>query len=223
MTRTKLKERKLPAYSRGEEIFSMTTHIVGGAIGIFALIACVIAAALRKNIWGIVGGSVYGATIIIMYTMSSVYHGLTAITAKKVFQILDHCTIFILIAGTYTPILLGHFRELYPLDAWIIFGLLWGVAAVGIVFNSIDLKTLKKASIVCYLVMGWCMFFRLPNFLDAYPLGLFILILSGGISYTIGAVFYTLGHKKKFIHSVFHLFTDIATILHVIGIAVYVM
>jgi hemolysin III len=221
--RTALKERILPSYSRGEEIFNMVTHIVGGAIGVGALIACVIVAAFRKNVWGVVGGSIYGASIIIMYTMSSIYHGLKAITAKKVFQILDHCTIFILIAGTYTPILLGRFRELYPLDAWIIFGLLWGVTIIGIVFNSIDLKMYKKASIICYLIMGWCMFFRLPNFLNAYPFGLFILILLGGVSYTTGTAFYVLGRKKKFTHSVFHLLTDIATILHVIAIAIYVM
>jgi len=221
--RTALKERVLPAYSRGEEIFNMVTHIVGGVIGIGAVIACVIAAAFRKNAWGVAGGSIYGASIIIMYTMSSIYHGLTAVTAKKVFQILDHCTIFILISGTYTPILLGRFRELYPLDAWLIFGFLWGVTIIGVVLNSIDLKTFKKASIVCYLVMGWCIFFRLPNFLKSYPPALFLLILLGGISYTIGAIFYMMGRKKKFIHSVFHLFTDIATILHVIAIAIYVM
>jgi len=221
--RTSLKERTLPAYSRGEEIFSMTTHIVGGAIGIGALIACVVVAVLHGNVWGIVGGSIYGTSIIIMYTMSSVYHGLTAVMAKKVFQILDHCTIFILISGTYTPVLLGRFRELYPIDAWIIFGVLWAVAVVGIILNSIDIKTFKKASIVCYLVMGWCIFFRLPNFLKSYPLPLFLLLLAGGISYTIGAVFYIIGHKKKFIHPVFHIFTDVATLLHLIGIVIYVM
>ena len=221
--RTALKERVLPAYSRGEEIFNMVTHIVGGAIGIGAVIACAAVAALRGNVWGIVSGSIYGASIIIMYTMSSVYHGLTAVTAKKVFQILDHCTIFILIAGTYTPILLGRFRELYPLDAWIIFGFLWAVTVVGIVLNSIDLKTFKKASFVCYLAMGWCIVFRLPNFLKSYPVALFLIILAGGISYTVGAVFYALGRKKKFIHSVFHLFTDIATLLHIIAIVIYVM
>jgi hemolysin III len=221
--RTKLKERVLPAYSRGEEIFNMVTHIAGGAIGIGAVISCVIAAVLHENMWGVVSGSVYGGSIIVMYTMSSVYHGLTAVTAKKVFQILDHCTIFILISGTYTPILLGKFRELYPLDAWIIFALLWIVTVVGIVLNSIDLKTFKKASIACYLVMGWCIFFRLPNFLKSYPFPLFLLLLAGGISYTIGAVFYVMGRKKKFIHSIFHLFTDVATLLHLIGIVMYVM
>ena len=221
--RTALRERILPEYSRGEEIFNMVTHIIGSAIGICAVAICASVAAKRGNAWGIAGGSVYGATIIIMYAMSSIYHGLTAVTAKKVFQILDHCTIFILIAGTYTPILLGRFRELYPWDAWIIFGVLWATAIVGIILNSIDLKTFKKASLVCYLVMGWCMLFRLPNFLSAYSPPLFILIFGGGVSYTAGAVFYTKGHKKKFIHSVFHLFTDAATLLHLIGIAIYVM
>jgi len=221
--RTALKERVLPSYSKKEEIFNMVTHIVGGAMGICALITCVIVAVMRNNTWGIASGIIYGISIIIMYATSSIYHGLRIVTAKKVFQILDHCTIFILIAGTYTPILLGRFRELYPLDAWIIFGLLWTAAIVGIVLNSIDLKMFKKASMVCYLVMGWCIMFRLPNFLKTYPIALFVLILSGGISYTLGAVFYIVGKKKKFMHSVFHIFTDVATVLHIIGIAIYVM
>jgi len=221
--RTKLSERILPPYSRGEEIFNMTTHIVGGAIGILALVACVVTAALNRNTWGIVSGSIYGFSVILLYTASSLYHGLTNIKAKKVFQVLDHCTIFILIAGTYTPILLGRFRELYPLDAWGLFAFVWVVAIVGVVFNSIDLKTFKKASLACYLGMGWCIVFRLKNVLNSYPLAFFMFMLAGGIAYTIGAVFYALGHKKKFIHSVFHLFTDVATLLHLIGIVVYVM
>jgi len=221
--RTALKERTLPVYTRGEEIFNMVTHIVGGAVGVGALLACVIAAALNGNIWGIVNGSVYGASVIILYTMSSIYHGLKAPMPKKVFQILDHCTIFILIAGTYTPILLGRFKELFPFDAWILFGIIWIVAIVGIVFNSIDLKMFKKASLVCYLGMGWCIVFRLPQILETYPFPFFMYMLAGGISYTVGAVFYAFGHKQKFIHSVFHIFTVMATLLHLIGIASYVM
>ena len=221
--RTALNDRVLPPYSRGEEIFNMVTHIVGGAIGICAVVACVITAVIRGNVWGIVSGSIYGASIIILYAMSSIYHGLMMSTAKKVFQILDHCTIFILIAGTYTPILLGRFREMYPKDAWIMFGIIWAVAIVGIVLNSIDLKAFKKFSLVCYLAMGWLMVFRFRNFLNAYSAAFFVYILAGGVAYTIGAIFYMFGRKKKFIHSVFHIFTDIATVLHLIGILLYVM
>ena len=221
--RTSLKERILPKYTRGEEAFNMITHIVGGALGIGALLICVIIAALHGSVWGIVSGSIYGVSVIILYTMSSIYHGLKAPMPKKVFQILDHCTIFILIAGTYTPILLGRFRELYALDAWILFGLLWAAATLGIVFNSIDLKVYKKASIACYLGMGWCIVFRLPQILTAYPVPFFLFILAGGIAYTVGVLFYALGHKRKFIHSVFHILTVTATLLHLIGIAAYVM
>ncbi|MBQ7381288.1 MAG: hemolysin III family protein, partial [Clostridia bacterium] len=108
MTRTKLKDRKLPDYTRGEEIFNMVSHIVGGALGVVAVTLCVIFAAIRHNVWGVVGGAIYGATLIILYTMSSIYHGLSPkLTAKKVFQVIDHCSIFVLIAGTYTPIALS--------------------------------------------------------------------------------------------------------------------
>jgi len=221
--RTALKDRVLPAYTRGEEIFNMTTHIVGGAIGIGALVACVVTAALRGNGWGMVSGSVYGASVILLYTMSSIYHGLTSPLAKKIFQIFDHCTIFIMIAGTYTPILLGAFRQNYPIDAWAMFAFVWGVAVLGVIFNSIDLKKFKKISLICYLFMGWCIVFRFPQLLNSYPPAFFVYLLGGGIAYTVGAVFYALGHKKKFIHSVFHLFTDVATLLHLFGIVIYVM
>ena len=223
MPRTKLKERILPRYSRGEEIFNMVTHIVGGAVGIAAVLACAIVAALRENKWGVVSGSIYGATVVIQYAVSSIYHGLTAPLAKKIFRIFDHCAIFVMIAGTYTPVLLGNFQVNYAIDAWVIFGFIWGAAVLGIVVNSIDLKKFKGVSVVCYIVMGWCMVFRFPRFWASYPPGFFILLFGGGFFYTLGAAFYALGKKKKFIHSVFHIFTDVASVLHLVGIAVYVM
>jgi len=221
--RTPLKNRILPPYTHGEEIFNMVTHIVGGAVGVVALFSCVIAAVLRNNALGVVSGSVYGGSVILLFTCSAIYHGLTAKTAKKVFQILDHCTIFIMIAGTYTPVLLGDFRKSHPTDAWILFAFVWGVTVLGVVFNSIDLKKFSKISFVCYLLMGWCCIFRISRILDSYNSALFVYLLSGGIAYTIGAVFYTFGEKKKYIHSVWHIFTVIAAMLHLIGIVFFVV
>ena len=112
MKRTRLKDRILPTYSKGEEIFNMTSHIVGGAIGVIATIACIVVAAIRGNVYGIVSGAIFGITMIILYTMSSIYHGLKPnTTGKKVLQILDHCSIFLLIAGSYTPFALCTLRE----------------------------------------------------------------------------------------------------------------
>ena len=140
MKRTKLADRKLPDYTKGEEIFNMVSHIAGGALGIVALVVCVMKAAITSNVWGVVGSAIYGASLIMLYTMSSVYHGVRHEGAKKVLQILDHCTIYFLIAGTYTPILLCAVRRVDPLAAWGLFALVWGCAALATVFTAIDLK-----------------------------------------------------------------------------------
>ena len=137
MKRTKLKDRVLPTYTKGEEIFNMTSHIIGGALGIVVTTLCVIMAAINKNTYGIVSGAIYGATMIVLYTFSSIYHGLKPnTTSKKVFQVLDHCSIFILIAGTYTPIALCTIRSLNTASGWWIFGIIWAAAAIGTALNS---------------------------------------------------------------------------------------
>ena len=144
MKRTKLSERVLPNYTSGEEIMNMVTHIVGASLGVIALVLCVVFSAANGNAWGVVGCSIYGASIISLYTVSSVYHGLKAGTAKKVMQVLDHCTIYFLIAGTYTPILFCSIRPASAVWSWVIFGLVWGCAALASVFTAIDLKKYSK-------------------------------------------------------------------------------
>ena len=215
MKRTKLKDRILPNYTKGEEIANMVTHIVGGAIGVVALVLCVIFAALNNNTYGVVGGSIFGAAMIVLYTISSIYHGLSPrLTAKKVFQILDHSCIFLLIAGTYTPIVLCAVREYSPWLGWTMFGVIWGFAALGIALNSIDLKKYKKFSMVCYLAMGWCIIIIADKMKYFFNTGAVILLVAGGVCYTIGAVLYALGKKKKYYHTVFHIFVDMGSLLH---------
>ena len=213
----------LPSYTRGEEIFNMVTHIVGGGLGVVALVACILVAAINKNAWGVVSGSIYGAMVILLFTMSSIYHGLQAEKPKRVFRVIDHCTIYVLIAGTYTPIALTRFREVYPVDAWVIFSVVWGLAILGIVLNSIDLHRFRILSIISYLGMGWIAIFRINRLVEVLSGTFFLLILLGGAFYTIGVVFYAVGKKKKYMHSVFHLFVNVASILHSVAIAIYVM
>lgn len=224
MQRTKLKDRILPEYTKGEEIFNMVSHIVGAAFGVTALVLCIIFAAIHRNAYAVVSSAIYGATIIVLYTMSSIYHGLRANgTAKKVFQILDHCSIFLLIAGSYTPFCLVMFREYNTILGWTIFGIIWGMAILGIVLNSIDIKKYKTFSMICYLGMGWCIIFTanlLPKLLGIQG---FILLLSGGIAYSIGAIFYGFGKKKKYIHSIFHLFILLGSILQFFCILLFVI
>ena len=224
MVREKLSERHLPDYTRGEEIFNMVSHIVGGAVGIVALVLCVIFAAIHGNAYGVVGSSIYGASMIILYTMSSIYHGLRPeLKAKKVFQIIDHCSIFLLIAGTYTPIVLCTLREFDPVTAWIIFGTVWGAAILGITLNAIDIRKFKVFSAFCYLLMGWTIVFAYKALPFLIQNGGMWLLAVGGISYTIGAFIYYLFKKKRYMHSIFHLFVLIGSILQMFYILFYVV
>ena len=224
MTRTKLKDRELPTYSKGEEIFNMTSHIVGTVLGIVAVVLCVIMAAVRGNAYGVVSGSIYGTTMIILYTMSSIYHGLSVkCKGKKVMQVLDHCTIFLLIAGSYTPFALCTFREYNTATGWTIFGIIWAMAILGIILNAIDLKKYKVFSMICYLGMGWAIIFKANLLPVLLPLGGLILLVTGGIAYTLGAILYGLGKKHKWMHSIFHLFILLGSFLHFFCILMYVM
>ncbi len=224
MKRKKLAERVLPFYTKGEEIFNMVTHIVGGAVGIAALVLCVIFAALDRNWYGVVSCSIYGATMIVLYTMSSIYHGLKPdMLAKKVFQVIDHCSIFLLIAGTYTPIALGPLREASSWLGWVIFGVVWASAALGIVLNAIDIDRYKKFSMICYLAMGWCIIFAIKPTAIALGFGGMTMLVSGGVLYTIGALIYGKAKHVKFTHSVFHIFVVLASILHFLCIFFYVI
>ena len=224
MKRTKLRDRILPKYTKGEEIFNMTSHIVGGALGIVALVLCVVFAAVHGNGYGVVSGAIYGVTMIILYTMSSIYHGLNPKRkAKKVFQVLDHCSIYLLIAGSYTPFALCTLREYNTALGWTIFGVIWFVAILGIILNSIDIKKFRVFSMICYLVMGWCIVFRINLLPELLGTAGFVLLLLGGLSYTLGAILYGLGKKHKYMHSVFHLFILLGSLLQFITILLYVM
>ena len=223
MKRTKLADRQMPVYTKGEEIFNMVSHIVGGAMGILAIVLCAVFAGLNGDVYGVVSGCIFGATMLVLYTSSSIYHGLKPETfSKRVFQVIDHCTIFILIAGTYTPIALCAIRKVNTAVGWTLFGVIWGFAIIGIIFNTIDLKKYKKFSMICYLVMGWLIVVKMGTLIDAVGMTGFWYLLSGGIAYTIGAVCYGLT-KKKWMHSVFHVFCIIGSVLHFLFILFFII
>lgn len=224
MTRTKLKDRKLPKYSKGEEIFNMTSHIVGAVIGLVAMVLCIVFSGIHRDSYAVVSSVIYGITMILLYTISSIYHGLNRKRyGKRVLQVIDHCSIFLLIAGSYTPFCLCTLRENDAVTGWTLFGIVWLIAILGIVLNSIDLKKYKKFSMVCYIAMGWCVVFKIPLLISAlHPAG-FTLLLLGGIAYTVGAILYGLGKKKKWMHSVFHVACVIGTLLQFLCILLYVV
>lgn len=223
MKRTKLRDRILPNYTKGEERFNTISHIVGGGFGILALLSCVLVSIFKGNIWSVVGSSIYGASMVALYTVSSVYHGLTHPTAKKVMQVIDHCTIYLLIGGTYTPILLSAIRPVSPGWAWTIFGIVWGLAALAITFTAIDLKKYAVFSMVCYIGMGWCILIAAKTILKIFLLRELFWLLLGGILYTVGAVLYGLGKRIRYMHAIFHLFVLAGSITHYVFILHYVI
>lgn len=224
MKRQKLSERTLPPYTKGEEIFNMVSHISGGALSVAALVLCVIFSAVHKNVYGVVGSAIYGASLIILYTMSSIYHGLKPnLTAKKVFQVIDHCSIFLLIAGTYTPIALCSLREYNTALGWTVFGVVWAAAILGIVLNSIDIKSNRRFSAICYLMMGWCVIFAIKPTYEMLTKGGMTFLVLGGVSYTVGAMFYYFFKNRRYMHSVFHLFVLLGSIMHFFTIFFYVI
>lgn len=223
MKRTRLSDRQLPNYTTGEEIMNMVTHIVGGALGLTVLVLCVIRAVDRGSVLSIVGCGLYGASIVTLYTISSVYHGLRSGTAKKVLQVIDHCTIYFLIAGTYTPVLLSAFVPTYPLIGWGLLAAEWMLAVLAAILTAIDLKQYRVFSMICYIGMGWGIIFFLPQTVKLMTESGFILLLSGGIAYTIGAILYGVGVKKRWMHSVFHIFVVIGSLLQFLAIYRYIL
>ena len=222
-TRTKLAERSLPNYTRGEEIANMVTHIAGGVLGIVVLILCVLRAVQNRNIYGIAASAVYGAAMICTFTVSSVYHGMLPCFGKKVMQVIDHCTIYFLIAGSYTAVVLSAIRPVFPKLGWGLFIFEWVMAAIAATLTAIDMKKYEVFSMICYIGMGWAVIPFAKQTLIALTAPGFYLLLAGGIAYTIGAVLYGIGSKKKWMHSVFHVFVVLGALLQFLSVLFYAL
>ena len=219
------KKIRIPSYTLGEEITNSITHGLGALFSIVALVLMIIKA-IRKGNTALcfVVLIVYGTFMFITYVISCVYHGLSPkLKAKKVFQIMDHCSIFVLIAGTYTPVLLCSIRQVDAKWAWILFAVVWIMTVIGITLNAIDIKKYQTFSMICYLVMGWCIIFKINLLPQAIGMNGIWLLVSGGLAYTIGVVFYVLQNKIKYMHSIWHLWILVGSILHFLCIILYVV
>jgi len=221
MSRTKLADRKLPDYTRGEEIANMTTHIIGAVFGVVVLVLCVVFSLLRHNYWGFAGGLVYGILMIYLYTISSLYHGLTAERPKKVFQVLDHCSIFAMILGSYVPVLLTGVRQQNIVIFIIVSVLVVGGTAVCVPFTAIDLKRYAKVSMTGYFAIGWAALLMLWPLYRFYGLEMVLWLVAGGVAYTLGIIFYAKGVHKRYYHMIFHLFILAGSALHFAAIFKY--
>lgn len=220
MTDQKPHRISIPKYSLSEELLNAISHGLGALFGIVGTVLCIVKAANTGDPWRIVSGSIFGVTVLLLYLMSCLYHALKVNMAKRVFRVIDHCTIFLLIAGTYTPFTLVTLRGTI---GWVLFGIVWGMAVLGITLNAVNLKKFSKISVACYLVMGWVIVAAFQPLAEALaPQGVSLLIW-GGIAYTVGAILYGIGAKVKYFHSVFHFFCLAGTVLHFFAIYLYVL
>lgn len=210
----------IPKYTLGEELINSITHGVGAGMGIAALVLCIVKSCSPLDGFKLASSIVFGLTFTLLYLMSCLYHALKVNKAKRVFRVIDHCTIFLLIAGTYTPYTLITLRGL---TGWILFGIVWGVGILGIVLNAISLKRFAKLSVLCYIGLGWVVLFASGQLVASLAHDGLLLLLAGGIAYTVGAVLYAIGSKKAYFHSVFHFFCLIGTVLHFLSIYFHVL
>ena len=210
----------IPKYTLGEELMNSITHGVGACLGIAALVLCVIKSCCPLDGYKLASSIVFGVTTTLLYLMSCLYHALKVNRAKRVFRVIDHCTIFLLIAGTYTPYTLITLRGV---TGWVLFGVVWGIGILGIVLNAVSLNRFAKLSVACYIGLGWAVLFASKQLIAALDRTGLWLLLAGGIAYTIGAVLYGVGAKRRYFHSIFHYFCLIGTALHFFSIYLYVL
>ena len=219
MKRTKLRDRVLPTYCRGEEIMNMVTHIVGGGLALLGGILLLWKASGAAQVLGTV---IYVVAMVGVYTMSSIYHGLKVGTGKRVMQVIDHCAIYFLIAGTYTPIMISAFLPVFPAIGWGLLILQWVLTALAVTLTAIDLKKYKVFSMICYIAMGWSIIFFIPQTRQLLTAPGFAWLLAGGIAYTVGAVLFGIGKKLPWMHAVFHIFVILGSAFQYIAIFFYV-
>jgi len=210
---TEKKDKLNNRYSLREEIFNSVTHGIGALLSIAALVILVAFASISGDAWRIVSFSIYGSTLFFLYLSSTLYHSIFHEKAKRVLRVFDHAAIYLLIAGSYTPITLVLMRDAW---GWTIFALIWSMALLGVVLKIICLERLKVFSILLYLAMGWLIVIAIKPMLAAIPEGLFTWLLLGGLVYTFGLIFY--GCKKiPFNHGIWHLFVLGGSAVHYFG------
>lgn len=208
-----------PMYTLGEEIFNSVTHGIGAVLAIAAIVLIIIKSVSANDVFKLTAGIVYGVTLFVLYLMSTLYHAITHRKAKAVFRVFDHCSIYFLIAGTYTPYLLVAMRESF----WgiVLLHFVWIVSTLGIVLTSINMKKFRVFSMIAYIALGWCIVVSGKDLVASMPQGGLILLLAGGLAYTGGIVFFAL-HKYKYMHSIWHLFVLLGSLLHFFSLYFYV-
>ncbi len=200
------------------ERFNSISHLIGAVAAAAGLVVLVVFAAQQGDPWRIVSFSIYGTTLLLLYTVSTLYHSLRG-RAKEIFRVLDHNSIYLLIAGTYTPFTLVTIHGVW---GWSLFGVIWGLAAIGIVLDSLPQKGTRIIPIIIYLVMGWSCVVAIKPLLAVLPMHGFYWLLAGGLFYTVGIIFYALDSRVRHFHGIWHLFVLAGSISHYVTIFFYV-
>jgi hemolysin III len=201
------------------ERFNSISHLIGTALALAGAAALVVVASQDGDVHRIVSFSIYGATLFLLYLFSSIYHGLPTGRAKAVFRVLDHQAIYLLIAGSYTPLTLV---SLNGVVGWWMFGVIWGLAVLGLVLDALPLRGARVLPMIIYFVMGWMILLAIKPLLVVMPLAGFVWLLTGGIFYSSGIVFYALDRRYPWMHGIWHLFVLAGSVSHYVAILVYV-
>ncbi len=217
----KKKERiSIPSYTLIEELVNSISHGIAAAFSIWGLVMLIIKAS-KVSAMAVTTVTLFGTTMILLYTISCIYHALSPrITGKKVMRVIDHCNVFLLVFGTIIPIALVGMGGVY---GWLYFGIVGFVTLLGIIFSAIDVDKNEKIEVVCHLLNGWSALFFVKPLINGVGVTGLILIILGGVMYSVGALLYGLGSKKKYMHSVFHFFCIAGTIFHYLAIYLYVL
>lgn len=220
--RTPLMERPFPDYTPMEEKLNSWSHLFGALCAVVMMVLAIRQTIGKPSIY-LICSVVYVSSVLLTMLVSGIYHGLPKGKGKQVMRVVDHCDIFVTIAGTYTPITLLGICTVNPVLGKVIFAVEWGLALIGIVLNAIDLKRYAAFSMACYLGMGWCVIISLWPAIQAMTLAGFLWIIGGGVAFTIGAVLYLVGKKKRYRHFMFHVFVLLGLILQFVGVYAYLL
>jgi len=212
-------ETKVREYTFGEELANSITHGIGALLSVAGLVVLVILAVMHGTVWHVVSCSIYGASLIALYSASTLYHSFPQPHIKRILRIFDHASIYFLIAGTYTPFMLVNLRGPW---GWTLFGLIWGLALCGVIFKIFFTGRFPKLSTVIYVLMGWLAVIAVKPMIELIPLGGLLLIAAGGIAYTSGVIFYVM-HRMVYHHAVWHLFVLAGSALHFFAVLFYVI
>ncbi len=201
------------------EMANALTHGIGALLAIAGLVLLVVFAAIHGNTWHVVSFSIYGSTLVLMYLASTLYHSVQKPHFKYIFRVIDHAAIFLLIAGTYTPFTLV---TLQGTRGWVLFGVIWGLAVLGIFYKVFFINRHPVISTLFYVLMGWLIVFSIGDLLQNLPRGGLILLGAGGLCYTVGIIFYA-GRERLFMHAIWHLFVLGGSICHYFAVLIYVL